>query len=505
MSTQVATATTTTATSVSNATATSNGGSGSPANISPQQQQQQQSSSQSQSHHKAKSGKRIELERLIREFQSKLGPNWEKYHEALSLFLIGKLSRPELVSTITPLLKPQNLFRYHNKLLMLNFANSLKDGPLDAPNELALFWNKKFSKVNKNVRSTQYEKFKQNIMGLPIKERRRIKNITRDSGKRNKLTAGITLTRHTLLPKIPMIQDKEKQQLQVNNLVQWQQDVLNGINAPIATENYEIPDADTLSKQILMTMREHGLTGGLNPGVIEVLLLGLKSHLKNIVESAIDVAKYRKNKYTNNDYVPLENGDVNGIANGSSSKPHSFTDSSQNKDIVLSVEDMYDTFEMFPHIIEPCGPKMRLSNVLLENDDAQGKSLNYELPPKPASYLEEQKKFTQTTTATTATTAPIASNRTSAIAANGSNCTPVSSAGAATITDPTTAQSQSSSNDGKADESVEGKRSEQQQQQQQHHQQQPQQPQQQPLPRPDAHIGTTDELKWVLHDLISTM
>lgn len=480
MSTQVATTTTTAP--VSTTVAALNGGNGLAANATAQQQQPQ---------HKGKSGKRIELERLIREFQSKLGPNWEKYHEALSLFLIGKLSRPELVSTITPLLKPQNLFRYHNKLLMLNFANSLKDGPLDAPNELASFWNKKFSKVNKNVRSTQYEKFKQNIMGLPIKERRRIKNITRDSGKRNKLTAGITLTRHTLLPKIPMIQDKEQQQLQVNNLVQWQQDVLNGINAPIATESYEIPDADTLSKQILMTMREHGLTGGLNPGVIEVLLLGLKSHLKNIVESAIDVAKYRKTKYTNNDYVPLES-DSSGIANGSSSKVPSFPDNAHNKDIVLSVEDLYDTFEMFPHIIEPCGPKLRLSNVLLENDDCQDKSLNYNLPPKPASYLEDRKKFTQSSASALANV----TGNDSSIRGNVSNSTPSSSSGG-TATDPTTVQSQSSSIDDKTNESneLEPHKPEQQKQQQQ----------QQALPRPDAHIGTTDELKWVLHDLVSTM
>ncbi|EGW31535.1 uncharacterized protein SPAPADRAFT_62127, partial [Spathaspora passalidarum NRRL Y-27907] len=254
---------------------------------------------------KGKSNKRLELERLIREFQTKLGNNWEKYHETLSLFLIGKLSRAELVSTITPLLK-DGLLKYHNKLLLLNFANSLKDGPLDFSNEFASFWNKKAAKSTK-VKSTQYEKFKQNIMGLPIRERRRIKNITRDSGKRGKLNAGITLTRHTLLPKIPMIQDKEQQQLQVNNLVQWQQDVVNGINTPIATENYEIPDYDNLSQRVLMTMREYGLTGGLNAGVLEVLLLGLETHLKNIVESAIDVAKYRKNKYTNNDYIPYEN------------------------------------------------------------------------------------------------------------------------------------------------------------------------------------------------------
>ena len=62
-------------------------------------------------------------------------------------------------------------------------------------------------------------------MGLPVKERRRIKNITRESGKKGKLNASITLTRHALLPKIPMIQDTAQQQLQVNNLVQWQQDM----------------------------------------------------------------------------------------------------------------------------------------------------------------------------------------------------------------------------------------------------------------------------------------
>lgn len=35
---------------------------------------------------KAKSFKRLEMEKLIREFQTKLGRNWEKYHETLSLF-----------------------------------------------------------------------------------------------------------------------------------------------------------------------------------------------------------------------------------------------------------------------------------------------------------------------------------------------------------------------------------------------------------------------------------
>ncbi|RCK57355.1 Transcriptional coactivator HFI1/ADA1 [Candida viswanathii] len=403
----------------------------------------QPSTATGQPQKKTKSFKRLEMEKLIREFQTKLGKNWEKYHETLSLFLIGKLSRQELISIIIPILKEKKLLKYHNKLLLLNFANSLKDNPLELSNEFSNFFNKKSGKISKN-KNNQFEKFKSIIMGLPVKERKRIIDISRDSGKRNKLVTDIILTRHSILPKIPMIQDKEQQQLQVNNLVQWQQDVLNGINTPIATESYEIPDYDNLSRQMLMTMREYGLTGGLNPGVMEVLLLGLEAHLKNIVETAIDVAKFRKNKYTNDGYVPLDKNAANNN-NTTSNNAHGkgeIEEGLSNKDITLCVEDMYDTFEMYPHLIEPNGPKLRLSNVMLENDDmiSDGKGLDYELPPKSIEYIAKE---------------------TAAAAAS------------------STANTSSPQKKDNSNSSV--------------------------IPRPDAHIGSTDELKWVLHDLVSTM
>lgn len=417
-------------------------------------------------HPPTKQNKRLEVGRLIREFQSKLGGDWEKYHEALSLFLIGKLSRFELVSTITPILK-DGLFKYHNKLLLLNFSNAMKDGPLDFSNEFASFWNKKAQKTSK-VKSTQYEKFKQNIMGLPIRERRRIKNIARDSGKRGKLSAGITLTRHSLLPKIPMIQDKEQQQLQVNNLVQWQQDVVNGINTPIATENFELPEDDNLSRRILMTMREHGLTGGLAPQVLEVVLLGLEAHLKNVVESAIDVAKYRENKYTINDYIPLDTSTK--FLETDLSKPipkkRSFEDMenyglNSSKDMTLNIEDMYNTLEMFPHLIEPCGPKYRLANVMLENDDAISQTLDYTLPPKPAPALN----------------IPLPGIDTKSISTNISDHNGAKLNGSVKIQKDESAKDIELKTGSSISTQV----------------------------RSDAHIGTTDELKWVLHDLISTM
>lgn len=392
--------------------------------------------------------KRSELELLIRELQTKLGPNWDKYHENLSLFLIGKLSRKELVNNIVPILK-DGLIKYHNRLLLLNFANSFKDIPIDVQNEFATFWNKKAK--NKTVKSSQYEKFKQNIMGLPIKERRRIRNITRESGKKNKINAGITLTRHSLLPKIPSIQDKEQQQLQVNNLVAWQQDVVNGINTPIATDNYELPDDDDLSKRVLMIMRESGLTGGINSQVLEVIVLGLESYLRNIVESTIDVARYRGNKYNNSDFLStaiqtvketfndkmdISNDRATNDINSSQMDQDSDDDDesqSKRRKVTLNINDMYDSLEMFPYLIDPSGPKYRLNNVMLKNDD-EVDDLDYQLPPKPITEINGKDKTIENT-------------------------------------------NDNETNNNKNNQTV----------------------------KPVNHVGTSDELKWVLHDLFSEM
>lgn len=434
---------------------------------------------------KQHNGGRTELEKLIREFQTKLGSNWDKYHESLSLYLVGKLSRPELVETIRPILNGE-LRKYHNKLLLLNFLNSLKDGPLDFHNEFASFWNKKAK--TRNLKSSQYEKFKQNIMALPIRERRRIKSITKDSGKKGKLNASITLSRHALLPKIPMIQNKEQQQLQVNNLVQWQQDVVNGTNTPIATETYEIPDYDNLSRRVIMTMRENGLTGGLNPQVLEVILLGLETHLKNIIESSIDVARYREKKYTTNDILATSLGAEANPSNGDNSpkkrKADSLIENDEEKKVVLNIEDMYNTFEIFPYLVEPCGPKMRLSNVMLEDDDLITREPIYELPPKPALMenpangalkIESSLVSNGTMKTPNGTSSEIEPKGESAPPADGKSN---AKNGFDESNDPLKKSTDTNNTD----------------------QRQP------PKTRPnESFVGTTDELKWVLHDLISTM
>lgn len=328
------------------------------------------------------SNKRAQLEALIRKFQSKLGGDWEKYHESVALFLVGKLSRQELVQIVGPLLR-NGLVRYHNRLLLLNFANLLHDTPAEFSSELALFWSKKNSKV-KNVKLSQYEKFKHNIMGLPLKERRRIRSITKDSGKRNKLNAFITLTRHAMLPKIPMLQDKEQQQLQVNNLVQWQQDVVTGINTPLALALHELPDAELLLRRVVMTMREHGLVGGVSPRVLSILSLGLEAHMKNIIECAIDTVRYRASKHENTLL-----GEA--LVLGERKRVLGEREPVRQADVVIAAEDINNTLEMYPHLIEPCGPRVRLASVMLQNDDLVDHEWpGYTLPARPVEHDDKR-------------------------------------------------------------------------------------------------------------------
>lgn len=323
-------------------------------------------------------GKRIELDGVIKELQTRLGKDWNRYHQSLGLFLIGKLSRNELIESITPILT-KDLRKVHNKLLLLNLFNSFQDGPLDYQSEVASFWNKRAGRT-KGVKSNQYEKFKQNIMALPVRERRRLKGITRESGKKGKINASITLTRHELLPKIPMIREPEKQNFQISQLVQWQQDVINGVNAPLATQSFELFDYDNVSQQILMTMREHGLTGVLDTQFLEVVVLGLEAHLKNILENAIDVVRYRERKYSSNDVLSSNLVEYQGE---NSDKDTRFSKNKKRKVVTLNINDLYDTFEIFPHLIEYCGAKLRLSNLMLQNDDMIRNDKDYELPERP--------------------------------------------------------------------------------------------------------------------------
>lgn len=320
-----------------------------------------------------KKKKKEQLKAFLYEFQKKLGENWHLYHETLSLFLVAKISRKELVQTVFPILK-DGLIKYHNKFMFMNISNSFKNEFVDLRNDFFIYWNESFKKTI-DVKSESHENLKMNVLKLSMKERKRIKNIVMNSQNRNKPISSLFSTRQSLLPRVIDYQTKDRSSVKNENFISFQNDILNGINTPLSAQTLELPDYDNLSKRIIMSMREHGLTGDLNSSVLDIILLGLEFYLKNIIETAIDVVKYRKYKYDKNDYIFL-----NCIKKDNNDwiLPSKKTDLKSSKnEITLNLSDLHDTFQIFPHLIESYESRMRLSNMMLQNDDYNYNKIDY--------------------------------------------------------------------------------------------------------------------------------
>lgn len=169
--------------------------------------------------------KRIELEDLVKQFRELLGEQqWPLYYSILCKFLLGKESKPEFQDAIKKhFLTRDNNFKqkfikFHNKFLLASLANAFRDPPnsnnvsndgfgylntLSGKNK-----NKNPQKLNSND-VNERERLKKEIMSLTIKERKRIKNISKNTNPKithisRKYRQGeVTQERFELLPKIP--------------------------------------------------------------------------------------------------------------------------------------------------------------------------------------------------------------------------------------------------------------------------------------------------------------
>ncbi|KAA8912143.1 hypothetical protein TRICI_003608 [Trichomonascus ciferrii] len=315
--------------------------------------------------------KRIEMDSMMAEFQKNLGSNWDRYRDVITLFLIGKLTRGELQQELDQILD-KSMIKMHNRFLLANFANALRDGP-QSENGMLTAWSKKSKDSSRNVKGdTQLAKLKQDIMELSVRERKRIKAIAKESGKKAPIPSTITSTRQAMLPKIPFINDKEKllaqqqraaqmqgqtsvqtptpsqipqQQTQQQqnsasanntNPVAWTQDIIHAYETPLASEAYELPDQDALTTRMLGISLEHGLLQGVDRQCPEVLQIALEQYLRDLVQQVVDTVQWRKK--------PGEN--------------------------ILTAEDLARVLESSAtSFVEPSGPTYRLQDVVLTDED----------------------------------------------------------------------------------------------------------------------------------------
>ncbi|AMD21436.1 HER157Cp [Eremothecium sinecaudum] len=353
------------------------------------------------------SHKRLDLEEMVAEFSGLLGKEtWSKYAQIISLFILGKLSRKELVQELDLLLTPTQsatessspavsrplLVRLHNQLLLAMLTNALRDSPMGSKSSDSWGFQNGTAYQNKkriNKHNSQIETYKKIVMSLPMKDRQRLKEITKETGKRGFVLCSVLQNRLANIPKIPIVTNQETlKRVKAHNLntpLEWSQEIVSGLSAPLATESYSLPDNDTLYLRMVSAAREHGLVGAVDGRCVEILSLALEYYLKTIVESAINTVRYREKKYS--DYYDLNHyGFQQPIGEVSE------TNDSKNKLISLSNEDLQETFTIYPNLVEPTGAFFRLNASRLINDDelVHFKSPIDDLP----QFLEDKPTFT---------------------------------------------------------------------------------------------------------------
>lgn len=274
---------------------------------------------------------------IVSRFQKLLGAKWDRYQTSISLFLVGKSTREELLLEIDDVLANPLQRKLHNQLLVAMLANSFKSHPMDG-----IGGGFGSQRKRKNMsKSSQWDEIKKVVLSLPIKERMRIKAITRESGKRGLTSNIIVQTRQALVPRIPIV-TSSSQELQNKNLARTMvsvKDILDMVNAPLSTEAYELPERTALRDRMIGSAREYGILGSVSLKAADVLYLGLQHHLKSIISSTLDT-----------------------VISRSDNKPGKRT-------IHLTMEDMFDMFTLAPHMIEPYGSMDLLTDSMLKNDD----------------------------------------------------------------------------------------------------------------------------------------
>ncbi|KAK9315554.1 transcriptional regulator of RNA polII, SAGA, subunit-domain-containing protein [Lipomyces starkeyi] len=330
--------------------------------------------------------RRIEVEQLMNDFRRALGSNWDHYREIITSFLTGHLTRIELERELSVILD-KSMVRMHNQFLLASLANALRDPP-PSTNGLPA-WNMRSKdvplRISKNSGDPVVAKLKSEIMGFTPRERRRIKAITRDAGKKGPMPSTIVLTKQARSVRFPSVKDKEKSKTNIT------QEITQSYQAPLATESFELPDTDNMRTRIMGIAYEHGLLDGIANDVPDVMLAGLEYHLRDFLQQLLDRVRPKKHKkMSDTTFVSLANASAQFITQASTKESVNSTTENGVKsgaavvngvkakrqrtqqyedDNIITAEDMALALELAPHsIVEPSGPLYRLWDVMLRDE-----------------------------------------------------------------------------------------------------------------------------------------
>ncbi|KAJ8116699.1 hypothetical protein ONZ43_g4384 [Nemania bipapillata] len=230
---------------------------------------------------------RIDLEPLYTTLKAAIGiEQWNIYKESTTQFILGRLNQVEYSERIDPILAAPNgeKLHLHNQLLAAIYGNLTRE----MPDQGLAPWVSANDKPAANVGAKPVtgdaaeRRLKAEVMQLPSRDRRRIKDLALNDFDPHDIMADMFLDHHrgrTLRhPEIP-------QSATGLNGMNLDLEIRKRFAQPLAVESGEFPDIASIESRMLPISYAAGLVGGHAPDVAQFMTVATETHVKEFLST----------------------------------------------------------------------------------------------------------------------------------------------------------------------------------------------------------------------------
>ncbi|MCJ1473389.1 transcriptional coactivator hfi1/ADA1 [Lambiella insularis] len=225
---------------------------------------------------------RIDLEPLYTNLKAAIGEHWSEYKEGVSSFVLGQLNQDELsLRTDHFLTVDPSIEHLHNQLVAAIFANVPRDPP-DAGVAPWVSANDKPTTQPKPISGDAGEqRLKSEIMQLPARDRRRLKEITDG----DQLDPSIAAMTEFHLAKQFRISEAVPTSAGGFNKTNWDLEIRKRYSQPLASETGEFPDADAIQGRMVPICYEESLPNGCAPTCAGFMATATENFIKEVLSA----------------------------------------------------------------------------------------------------------------------------------------------------------------------------------------------------------------------------
>ncbi|KAI1303300.1 transcriptional regulator of RNA polII, SAGA, subunit-domain-containing protein [Xylaria venustula] len=228
---------------------------------------------------------RIDLEPLYTSLKAAIGiEQWNTYKDSTTQFILGRLNQVEYTERIDPILASPNgdKVHLHNQLLAAIYGNLTRE----MPDQGLAPWVSANDKPAANVGAKPVtgdaaeRRLKAEVMQLPSRDRRRIKDLALNDFDPNDALADMFMDHHR--GRATRTADVPQSATGLNGM-NLDLEIRKRFAQPLAVESGEFPDIASIESRMLPISYAAGLVAGHAPDVAQFMSVATETHIKEFL------------------------------------------------------------------------------------------------------------------------------------------------------------------------------------------------------------------------------